>query len=1815
MGEPEVDYGGAIAIIGMSCRVPGAASLQAFWNNLRGGSQSISFFAQSEVDTSVVDPSELADPHYVRARGLLEDIEGFDARLFGFTPREAELTDPQHRVFLECAWEALESGGYDPWRYRGSVGVFGGAGANTYLMFHLLPAGRLSGSVAALQGFIHNKNDHLTTRTAYKLNLRGPAVSVQTACSTSLVAVSLAVQSLLNFQVDLALAGASSITVPQHTGYLYHERGIGSPDGHCRPFDADAKGTVGGNGAGVVLLKRLEEAIADGDTIHAVLRGIAVNNDGASRAGYTAPGDGQAEVVALAQALAGVSPDSITYVEAHGTGTPIGDPIEVAALTQAFRRGTDRRSFCALGSVKANLGHLDTAAGMAGLIKTVLALQHREIPPTPHFKTPNPELRLSESPFFVNRTPLEWRSEGPRRAGVSSFGLGGTNVHAILEEAPRVPPSGPAGPRQLLVLSAQSVSALERKCQELADHLADHPAVPLADVAYTLQVGRKELPHRRMAVCRDVPDAIAVLRTLSPERVFTREQEPVRRPVTFLFPGQGAQFARMGAEAYALAPIYREEVDRCSLLLQPHLGLDLRALLHPAPGAEAQADEQLARTELTQPAMFVVDYAMARQWMAWGVHPEQMIGHSVGEFVAACLAGVFSLEDALAVVAARGRLMAGLPRGAMLAVPLPESEVTPLLGSSLDLAAVNGPAQCVVSGTEEAISALEAELTTRRHICRRLRTSHAFHSRAMDPIVDEFRTVVAGIPLRTPQARYLSNVTGTWITPEQATDPGYWVEHLRRTVRFGDCLQQVLGAPEAVLLEVGPGRTLRTMVRWHPDKLPAQVMLASLPHPQERKGDLEYLLGTIGQLWLAGVSVDWDVLHAGERRHRVPLPTYPFERRRYWVDRPSSGRSLGKRPDLADWFYAPTWTAASTEAQSPAGAQGSWLAFEDEQGLAARVGDVLQDQGQQVVRVRPGPSFARTGERHFTLDPSRPDDYAALTAELRRTGRLPGRVLHGWSLGHPSSMEEALQNGFHSLLHLVRSVGAQPDALDLVVLTSGVFAPLGTESLHPGKATVLGACQVVPREYPNVRCRLWDVDVIAADDPRAPQVSARLVRDLLRDEPALVAAYHGQRRWVRDFHPLRLPPEASPLREGGVYLITGGLGGLGLEVAARLARTHRAKLVLVGRSAVPERQTARVVRRLREMESAGAEVLTVAADVADEAQMRAVIERATARFGRIDGVLHAAGVPGGGWIATRSAEAAAAVLAPKVQGTLVLDAVLKDRPLDFFVVFSSLSTVVGRLGQADYTAANAFLDTFAAERQARTGQLTTSIGWGAWEQVGMAASPRAADDTAGERLEHPLLERRLSSHEGHEVYATGFHVDKHWVLDEHRILGNPVIPGVAYFEMVRAALAARAGGKIVELQDVFFLLPLRVRDGEVREVQLTLEPAPEGAIRFKITAWEPDRSTQEYTVGHVVLREAEPLHQHDLAAIRRRCDQQELLLAAEEREEDLGPRWHSVQRVNLGHNEVLLYLELPAAFLRDFDHMKFHPALLDRAAGIAKNFLAKDGHYLPLTYKRVQIKAPLQRKIYSWARFREEDDPSRETITFDIVLMDETGRGLVEIEGFSQKRVNDPGAEIRSLAGGARAPEEAADPDRGEIQPEEGVEALLRILAARVSPQVVVSVRDLHAAIEQTDQVVRDRLLDATAPAARGARPLHPRPEIGTPYVEPRNEMEQRVAEAWKEVLGIDRVGIHDSFFELGGDSLVATRVIFRLERELGVRIPPVSIFEGATIAKLVEIFAAKPEEGEAYQDQQARGELRRARSRRRAHADTQPQVPETDED
>ncbi|HEX6239742.1 MAG TPA: type I polyketide synthase, partial [Polyangiales bacterium] len=867
MSDERTDERCEVAVIGMACRFPGARTPDEFWSNLCQSVESIRALTDEELVAAGVSPAQLRDPAYVKACPVLDDIDKFDAGFFGFSPRDASVMDPAQRLFLEVAYHALEHAGYTGQPTESRVGVFAGSGAPLYLIENLLTNAELMRSMGEfLVRHTGNDMNFLATRVSYELDLRGPSVNVQTACSSALVAVHMACQSLARGECSLALAGASTVLVPMGRGYEYREGEILSPDGHCRPFDAQSAGTVFGSGTGCVVLKRLSDALDDGDTIHAVIKGSAINNDGALKVGYLAPSvDGQAEVIETALAAAGVRARDISYVEAHGTGTLVGDPIELSGLKQAFARDTVDPQSCAIGSVKGNIGHLGEAAGIASLIKAVMALKHRTLAPSLNYTTPNPQFDFADSPFFVQSKLTSWQSETPRRCGVTALGAGGTNCHVILEEPPAPIPGEGERAQQLLVLSAKTRAALERATDQLADHLS-RADDPLPDVAYTLALGRRALPHRRLVCAATREEAVARLRARDSRQLVTQECTRQGQGVVFLFPGGGAQYAGMGAGLYETEPVYREAIDACLERLPPDLGEELRKLIFAPTEQREAATRALERPSLTLPSLFATEYALAKLFQAWGVEPVAAIGHSMGEYVAACLAGVFSLEDALALVLLRGRLFERTAPGGMLSVALGEAELAPLLPDGVSVAAINAPSLCVVSGPRALIDGFAASLTARGVETTRVHIDVAAHSALLDPILDEFRALCRRIAFRPPELPFVSNLTGRFITAAEATDPEYWVRHLRNPVRFRDCVESVLSQGERVFLELGPGRTLSTLVRAQGGQ--PRAAASSMRHPQEPADDQSHALLSLGRLWLAGAEVDWSALYAGQLRNR-----------------------------------------------------------------------------------------------------------------------------------------------------------------------------------------------------------------------------------------------------------------------------------------------------------------------------------------------------------------------------------------------------------------------------------------------------------------------------------------------------------------------------------------------------------------------------------------------------------------------------------------------------------------------------------------------------------------------------------------------------------------------------------------------------------------------------------------------------------------------------------------------------------------------------------------------------------------------------------
>lgn len=1835
-------YDGDIAIVGMSVRVPGAESLAQYWDNLRRGVESVRRLDRNALIAAGENPDLIDDPDYVPASAPLEGFAEFDADFFGFGPKEAAILDPQHRKFLETAWEAMEIAGHPPQSLGGRVGVFAGCGMGSYFNFNICSNPDLLEEVGMfLLRHTGNDKDFLATRASHIFDLNGPSVNIQTACSTSLVAVHYACKALRDGECDMALAGGATIELPQGRGYLYRENEILSPDGHCHAFDHRAQGTVFGSGAGAVALRRLDDALADGDHVWAIIKGSAINNDGAAKAGYLAPSvDGQAAAVRAALKAAGVSADTVDYVECHGTGTFLGDPIEVSALAQAFRGDTQATGFCRIGSVKTNIGHLDTAAGVAGLIKAALALHHRQIPPSLNFEAPNPAIDFAHSPFRVADRLTEWPAgSGPRRAGVNSLGVGGTNAHVILEEAPDRPASDAAEfPFHVLCLSARNKAALDANAKALAAHLRANPDLPLADVAWTLKEGRRAFEKRRVLVAETAAEAAALLESGDARRVFTHEIAGTRPEVVFMFPGGGAQYAGMARDLYETEPVFAEWMDRGLDHLAGRADLDLHALWLPEPGQEAQAEARLDRPSVQLPLIALVEYALAQLWISWGVRPAAMIGHSMGENVAACLAGVMSFEDCLDLVVLRGRLFDSVPAGGMLSIPLPVDEVKALVGDELDIASVNAPGLTAVSGPRDALERLSRRLDGDGVDHQRIRIGIAAHSRILDPILDDYRAFLRGIGLKAPQLPVISNRTGAELSAEQATDPDYWVEQLRRTVRFADGLATLGENPERVFLEVGPGHALSTLARMNPAVAPGRA-LATLRHPDEDIADDAFFLGVIGRLWACGVEADWTQIWGEARRHRLPLPTYAFQTRRYFIepgrqDSPQKAAIPEREEDIARWGWRRAWKPRHADCDIDVEREldaelHDWLIFEDDAGIAADLADRLVQAGHRVSRVRAGDAFARLSEDLFTIAPEQArEGLEALFGELSSAGRLPDRIAHFWLVTERESwrpgssfFDRNLEHGFHTLTALGQVLGGMdlPGPVHLTVVTSGA-AQVRDESLpHPEKAMIAGPVGVIPREIPGVSCSSLDIELPRrparglfarprdTDAPRAA-LTERLLEELMATPANVTAALRGERRFelVHRPEPLDTTADSAPFGGGGAWLITGGFGGIGLTIAADLVRRHGARAALLSRTPLPPRETwadqlethaaddpiCRRIRAMQQLESLGrGAVMDVAADVANIDRMREAVVRIEARLGPVTGVIHAAGHIEDGPLLSRTPDEIRRVFAPKVTGLKVLEELFPDGRLEQMILFSSTSTVTRPAGQVDYVAANEYLNAWARSRQGGKTRVC-AINWGVWADTGMAAEAmeRRLGTDSPERLPAgaPLLDEGGRDGRGNRFFVTRLDAAKHWVLDQHRTgAGVALMPGTGFLELAAEAMTETGKDGAFAIRDLYFFRPLDVADGTSREAVLRLKPDGEG-LAFTVHGQMPGGYALCAQARLVPLAAAAQPAPVDPAAIRCRCpkvetaDDESGLRSLQEAHLRFGPHWRVLRETARGDGEGLARLELPPA-LRGESEFRLHPGLMDIATGWAIRLAPSydpSRLWVPVSYGEVRVFRPLEAEILSWVRLGEAGGSTDGFAEFDVTLTDTDGNVLVEIRRFRMKRLDGeldftppprPDADAASLGLTGRRPDVPLSPEekrlhrlvaRG-IRAEEGPEALRRALlraAARSLPELIVSPLDLPGLIALADS--------AQAKPVQSGQSFD-RPELDTDYVAPRNAVEETLAGCFEALLGLSRVGVEDSFFDLGGHSLIAVRLFARIKAAFGVDFPISVLFEAPTVAAL----------------------------------------------
>ena len=1841
LSDKEKNMEGKVAIIGMACRLPGAKNINEYWKNLLNGVETLTTFTDEELIASGVEPAVFKQPNYIRNRGIINGAEFFDAEFFGFTPREAELMDPQQRIFLECSWHALEDAGCDPYCAKERIGVFGGTGTPLHLV-STMENSWVKKNASGASIVTSNDKDYVTTRVSYKLNLTGPSVNVQCACSTSMVAVVMGINSLMNYQSDMIIAGGATIEIPEKHGYLYQAGGMESADGHCRTFDKDANGTVFSRGCGVVVLKRLEDAIRDDNNIYAVILGGAINNDGNKKAGFSAPSVvGQVVVITEALALSEISADAITYVEAHGTATPIGDPIEVASLSESFRQYTDRKQYCALGSVKTNIGHTDIASGAASIIKTALCLKNRKIPASLHFNEANPKIDFPNSPFFVNTELSDWKPQNgaPLRALVNAFGVGGTNACVILEEPPSYSIKTLELPCDLLLVSGCSNEAVSAAQADIKAFVESFPDVDPHAIAYTSRYGRHHFLNRAAIPFRNREELLSVLG----KRTATTIKSPEKRPIVFMFPGQGNQYIRMGLPLYETHEVFRKTIDECALILTEELGFDIRTVLFPAAADEEDAALKINETYITQPALFMVSYAQAQLLISLGLHPDMLIGHSVGEYVAATISGVFSLKDALKAVARRGRLVQALPGGAMLAVLLTEEQLHQILPDGLEIAVLNSPGLCVASGPVELIDQFAEELNKTKTFNKKIPTSHAFHSAMMEPALPAFAEFFKEIRLSAPTIPIASTVTGQWLTAEETTNPDFWVKHVRKTVRFADAAKLCLDAAPAVFVESGPGQSLESAVKRQFTKDSPHAVISTIPSQDIKADPLIYFYSSLGQIWANGDYFKWELFDKS-RRKLISYPGYPFERKPYIIDfsRKDGAKAkseIKKKPDINQWFYIPGWKRTAPPERIPVNGMAAadessgkscWLLFTDEEGLCHEINKELNVAGITSFRVKKGKEFAREREE-FILDPGRKEDYIQLIKALKSENWNPGNIIFAWNYGqkpqaghlHPLQAEQLSVDNFYGPLYLEQALINEGFIKDifLIFVVNHLYDVTGEPVLAPEKALAIGPVRVIAKEHPGIIARLIDLPSVSGPEQFKELGSAVIGECRLAADENIVAYRHGY-RWVEDF--TTVCPENGGLTEksltnNGVYMITGGVSGIGMELAKFIARSVKATLALTHRSPFPPRsewqriaesaaphdQGAMRVRDIMELESLGATVILSQLDASDYEGTKTFLDYIEKEAGPVIGVLHSAGMPGAGVIALKDKEQADLVLKSKLNGTLILHDIFKERKLDFFFLFSSISSIFGEAARIDYCGSNSFMDSFAHYRKRLTGDGTLSINWGQWGVVGMGASWEKSKAEkkqllqSGKALSQTDIRNDISlelqsSDNDQEIYHVEIDPERDWILSSHRLSGKPAFIGVSTLEILNRFIRIKDPAGHLEVLTLSFVTPLVYEAGIHRKVRLLVKPSGD-VMSFRLSSKaEAGESAREVWMDHVKgeFRISEDVSSEiiDIQAISKRIGgETDYLHHFLEVLNDEGRpllkydnRWDCKLSNQSNGQEFLIEIKLRDEFLDDLKYFSIHPALIDVATScsISKIDLRL---YLPYSYKNIVVCHPLPAHFWCYAQLSDNWKTEDEEMKFVVKIIDSENRLHMSIGQVSFKRLMQNMGKVSHVPSkeATQKPAQEMSPfvGKNDILPEEGIEVFKRLLTFNQFPQLVISTTDLNQDIIEERPSYKKREKQEKEEEKNEGASVYERPQLSTPFEAPSNEIEMAVAGIWKGILGIDKIGVNDTFMELGGNSLLAIQTISNIADEFDLELQPNVFFENPTVKglsdRIVEMIIA----------------------------------------
>ena len=1813
-----------IAIVGLDCRLPGANNSKEFWNNLVKEIESLTNFTEEELIAAGVPPRTFNNPNYVRRRGIVRDAEMFDAEFFNFTPREAELLDPQHRLFLECAWHALEDSGINPFNTDKKVAVFGGTGSP----YHLLNTIENESVLKYANGtsiITSNDKDYVTTRVSYKLNLKGPSINVQSACSTSMVSIVMGIDSLLSYQSDVVLAGGATVELPVTKGYTYQEGSLESPDGKCRTFDKKAQGTVFSRGGGVVALKRLEDAIEDNDHIYAVILGGAINNDGNRKAGYTAPSvQGQVEVITEAIEFSEINPRSISMVEAHGTATPVGDPIEVSSLTEAFSQYTDDKQFCALGSVKTNIGHTDVASGIASVIKTALSLKYGIIPASLNYNEPNPAINFSDSPFFVNTKTTDWENTNltPRRALVNSFGVGGTNACVILEEPPQLKKSVKKEPYNTLFLSAHNKTSFDIYCQDLKKLLQDQPEICLNQLAHTSRTARMAMKYKGVFSFKGYKDLLAKIEKSSPLKQITSET----KELAMMFPGQGNQFVNMGLELYQNIPDFKECVDYCSNLLEPIIGVDIRTVIFPTDDNYEKSKKQIEDTFITQPAIFIISYALANTLQNYGLKPDKLIGHSVGEYVAAAISGVMSLEDALKSVAIRGKLVFDLPKGSMLAVLMSEQELLKILPDELCVAVINSPELVVVSGETVHIESFAKKLKNEKIFNKKLSTSHAFHSKMMEPCIEEYRIFFKTVSLQEPKIPIISTVTGNILTNSEALSIEYWVNHVIDPVRFGDAADQLLVNESTVFFECGPGQSLESAIKRRLHKDLKHVVISTL---NEHTDGVISMDNALGKLWMEDVFVDFEARFNSINLQKIPFPLLPFNRKPHLVDFSSnvsktiSGKNL-KNPLVEDWYYTPTWQKTNAIdflpkiKQEKISTSKKWVVFLDSE-LSKSIVQNLQEQGENCYTVYRGERYNEDGKT-FTIDADQKDDYAQVFASLLENDmRL--NIIYSWSLCDTAELSlenvtASLNNNFYNILHLQQGIISNniSENVRIVSLINDGFDIIGSGHMKPEKTLVIGPMKVLFKEHLGISTLLINITSITPN--LTSNLAVQIIKEVCAETDENIISYTGLNRWTQTFEQIKIPNDAhyKLIKDNGIYIITGGSGGIGRVLTKLIAKGVKgATIVWTGRKVFPDRkdwnklienkETDTVlkekIRTIQEVENLGSKVVYYDVEVLDFDKMKQTFDDVEGKFGAINGVVHSAGVAGGGVVSSMNKEKIEPVINPKVHGTLILRELLKGRDVDFIHLYSSITAILGEIGRVDYISGNSFMDACANSKGwLHNTASVSSINWGQWGLVGMAADWRL--DTFKNKhtqLEHKTINYSTNnypieivlSHEENQESCHKINImpDKHWIFTEHLLTSVPTMVGTSYIDTLIKWKEKEGHSGFLTLKNSKFFSPLMILKNTQKDLYLFCHEQPHGGytFKFKSTSHLNDITKkdklQDHFSGELMFVEKIKPKKINIAQLKEKMpavnnDPHSLVITDGNNKPVLNysKRWDCKEIIHIGKKEWLTKLSLSDEFNNDFSSFFLHPAMLDVATSSHFRYLEDlSSSYLPNAYGEVYIYAPFEKELYAYTKMSSLE-PVANQLSFDFQICNLDGDIIAEILNYSFIKLSN--LSNKSNVATEEIKELSLDALEDDILPSEGEQVIDTLLRNSKLSQVIVYAKDLQFDIDDSTHSILKQKSKEKIKNVKINEDIDDRPDIETPYIAPENEIEITIAMIWTAILGINKIGSDDSFNSLGGNSLLSIQIVSGINDAFEVALSTDEFVNNPTVSMLAELVLGK---------------------------------------